>query len=168
MQYVINNEEHMLKKVISGGQTGVDRAGLDVAAAAGIPIGGYCPRGRCAEDGIIPEQYPLLELDSTELSDRTEKNVVEADGTLILHKGTLSEWTKLPHDLALRHGKPSLIVQLDSDQLIDPAHVIRWLKGQDIYILNIAGPVESKCPGGIHEEAFAYLEKVFTLLKESD
>lgn len=73
----------MLKKVISGGQTGVDRAGLE----AGIPVGDYCPKGKKSEDGTIPDGYPLEELTTTQYHVRTEKNVVESDGTLILNKG---------------------------------------------------------------------------------
>jgi hypothetical protein len=155
----------MIRKVISGGQTGVDRAGLDAAINAGIPIGGYCPRGRRAEDGTIPEIYPLIELESTESHYRTEKNVIESDGTLILNKGILSEGTELTHYFTVKYGKPSLIIQLDADQLIEPSHVIRWIQGQYINVLNIAGPRESKIPEGIHAEALAYLEKVFSLLK---
>ena len=156
----------MIRKVISGGQTGVDRAALDAAVNAGIPIGGYCAKGRCAEDGVIPEQYPMIELESPESCYRTEKNVIESDGTLILNKGILSEGTKLTHDLSIKNGKPSLIVQLDGEDVIKPEHVVRWLNGQYISVLNIAGPRESKCPGGIYSESFSYLEKVLTLLKE--
>ena len=158
----------MIRKVISGGQTGVDRAGLDAAVSAGIPIGGYCPKNRRAEDGVIPEQYPMIELESPESYFRTEKNVIESDGTLILNKGILSEGTKLTHDLAIKNGKPSLVVQLDGEEVIKPEHVVRWLDGQYISVLNIAGPRESKCLGGIYSESFSYLEKVFTLLKESE
>lgn len=156
----------MIRKVISGGQTGVDRAGLDAAANAGIPIGGYCPKGRRAEDGIIPERYPLIEMESPESCYRTEKNVIESDGTLILNKGILSEGTKLTLDYTIKHGKPSLVVQLDAEQILEPANVIRWIKGQDIKILNIAGPRESKQPEGIYAEAFVYMEKVFMILRE--
>ena len=156
----------MIRKVISGGQTGVDRAGLDAALNAGIPIGGYCPKGRRVEDGVIPEQYPMIELESPESYFRTEKNVIESDGTLILNKGVLSEGTKLTHDLAIKNGKPCLIVQLDGEDIVKPEHVVRWLNGQYISILNIAGPRESKCPDGIYSESFSYLEKVLTLLKE--
>ena len=158
----------MIRKVISGGQTGVDRAGLDAALNAGIPIGGYCPRGRGAEDGVIPEQYPLIELESPDSYYRTEKNVLESDGTLILNKGILSEGTELTHEFTIKYGKPSLIIQLDADPQIEPSHVIRWIQGHYINVLNIAGPRESKHPAGIHAEALAYLEKVFSLLKESE
>src|ERR1035438_9462230 len=102
-------------KVISGGQTGVDRAGLDAAMNAGIPIGGYCPKDRGAEDGFIPEQYPLIELDSKEAYYRTEENVSNSDGTLIINKGILSGGTKLTYDVAVNYGKPKLIVQLDAE-----------------------------------------------------
>jgi hypothetical protein len=153
----------MLKKVISGGQTGVDRAGLDAAMKAGISIGGYCPKGRLAEDGVIPEQYSLIELSSPESYYRTEKNVIDSDGTLILNKGPLTQGTKLTKDFTVTYGKPCLIVQLDSKIVITPEQVIRWIVGQYIKVLNIAGPRESKYPGGIYSEAFSYLVKVFEI-----
>jgi hypothetical protein len=154
----------MLKKIISGGQTGVDRAGLDAAINAGIPVGGYCPKGRRAEDGVIPERYPLIELDSPESHCRTEMNVIKSDGTLIINKGNLTEGTKLTNEFAVKYGKPRLIVQLYSDQVIQPEQVIRWINSHLINVINIAGPRESKCPGGIYREAYDYLVKVFTLL----
>lgn len=157
----------MLRKVISGGQTGVDRAGLDAALNAGIPIGGYCPKGRGAEDGVIPEKYPMIELDSPETYYRTERNVLDSDGTLILNKGPLTEGTKLTHDFTVKYGKPSLIVQLDADKVLKPEHVIRWMEGQFISTLNVAGPRESKYPDGIYSEAYAYLERVFALIREA-
>jgi hypothetical protein len=155
----------MLRKVVSGGQTGVDRAGLDAAMGAGIPVGGYCPKGRLAEDGIIPSCYPVTELESPAYRDRTEKNVVESDGTLILNKGVLSEGTRVTSVFAAQHGKPCLVVQLDAAESIAPEQVIRWLGEQRIGILNIAGPRESKYPEGIHGEARAYLESLFSKLK---
>jgi len=143
----------------------VDRAGLDAAMAAGVPTGGFCPKGRLAEDGTIPEIYPLEELESPESQCRTEKNVIDSDGTLILNKGEITNGTKLTLDFTIQYCKPSLIVQLDGDPL-DPAHVIRWIKGQDISTLNIAGPRESKRSEGIYQEAYSYLERVFKTLKE--
>lgn len=156
-----------LKKVISGGQTGVDRAGLDAAMGAGIPAGGFCPAGRKAEDGRIPDKYPVEELESSEYRDRTEKNVIESDGTLILNKGLLTEGSELTRDYAVQHGKPSLIVQLDGEKVTDPADVVRWICGQQIKILNVAGPRQSKFPDGIYRQAFSYLEQVFDILKSS-
>jgi hypothetical protein len=97
----------MIRKVISGGQTGVDRAGLEAALQAGIPIGGYCDKGRTAEDGTIPTQYPMIKLESSESYYRTEKNVIESDGTLILNIGELTQGSKLTHDFTIQYGKPS-------------------------------------------------------------
>jgi hypothetical protein len=156
----------MLKKVISGGQTGVDRAGLDAAMKAGIPVGGYCPNGRTAEDGTIPDIYPLEELSSYRYYIRTEKNIVESDGTLIINKGYMTEGTRLTYDLTAKNGKPRLVIYLDDDQVIPPDLVIKWIQAQRITTLNIAGPRESKIPEGIHKEAYSYLEQVFNLLKE--
>jgi hypothetical protein len=157
----------MLNKVVSGGQTGVDRAGLDAALKAGIPVGGYCPKGRMEEDGIIPEKYPLEETPSTSYSARTEKNVVCSDGTLILNKGPLSGGTKYTLEYALKHIKPYLIIQLDAVKLIEPIGVIRWIEGQQIKTLNVAGPGESKYTEGIYNEAYSYLSKVFSMLIEA-
>jgi hypothetical protein len=157
----------MLRKVISGGQTGVDRAGLDAALKVGIPIGGYCPKGRLAEDGTIPEKYPMTEMDTPESYYRTEMNVQVSDGTLILNKGELTEGTRLTYDFTMKHGKPSLIVQLDARDIIRPDQVVRWIDGQSISTLNVAGPRESKHPDGIYAEAVAYLDCVFALIREA-
>lgn len=155
----------ILKKVITGGQTGVDRAGLDAAMQAGIPVGGYCPRGRVAEDGTIPSRYPLFELASSESHYRIEQNIINSSGTLILNRGELSQGTKLTRFYAVKYGKPNLVVQLDTKRMIPPSQTIRWLEGQFISILNVAGPRESKC-SGIYEEAFSYLVQLFSIMKE--
>lgn len=156
----------MLEKVISGGQTGVDRAALDAALAAGLPTGGCCPRGRKAEDGVIPDNYPLRELDSPLYSSRTEKNVVDADGTLILNKGALTEGTKATYDFAIQHGRPCLVVQLDQLERKETSvrQVTAWIEEYGLRILNVAGPRESKWPGGIYGDAFRFLASLFAAL----
>ena len=157
----------MVKKIISGGQTGVDRAALDAAMAAGLPVGGTCPKGRLAEDGAIPDSYPLQEHAFEGYELRTEANVVESDGTLILNKEALTQGTKLTFDLAGKHLKPCLVVQLDADKIIEPYHVVGWIRAQQVAVLNIAGPRESKFPEGIYREAYRYLEELFTGIKEA-
>jgi hypothetical protein len=99
----------MVAKIISGGQTGVDRAALDVGLELGIPIGDWVPLGRLAEDGPIPDRYPLAEMPTEEYAARTRKNVEEADGTLILLGGPPSmatDGTALTIRLARESGKP--------------------------------------------------------------
>lgn len=134
-----------LQKIISGGQTGVDRGALDAAIRAGIPHGGWCPNGRRAEDGVIPSRYALAETDSTEYRLRTERNILESDGTLILATGALRGGTKLTARLAKAHGKPLLIVDLSATDDIDPA--LAWISDASIRVLNVAGPRESQSPG---------------------
>lgn len=148
----------MFDKVISGGQTGVDRAGLDAAMKAGIPAGGYCPRGRVAEDGAVPDTYPMIELTNGGSAARTEKNVMESDGTLILNVGRLSGGTRFTLECARKHHKPCLVLQLERDTETEP--VMQWAKEHRIRVLNIAGPRESKC-AGLHERAFAFLCRLF-------
>jgi len=144
-------------KIISGGQTGVDRAALDAALSLGIPHGGWCPLGRWAEDGPIPSCYLLRETDSPDPAVRTERNVLESDGTLILYRERLRGGTKLTFQLAQRHGRPCLLVDLDAP--LEDEQVRRWLVEQGIKILNVAGPRESQCPG-ISALAEAFLFRV--------
>src|SRR5437660_8666127 len=100
----------MFTKLISGGQTGVDRAALDVALELGLPCGGWCPRGRKAEDGVIPDRYPLAETPSPSYRQRTRWNVRDSDGTLILVRGRPTGGTALTLASARRLGKPVLVV----------------------------------------------------------
>ena len=155
----------MLHKVISGGQTGVDRAGLDAAMEAGFPVGGWCPKGRLAEDGTVPDKYPLVEMGSASYTSRTEQNVIDSDGTLVLNKGTLSGGTKRTVDFARKHGRPLLVVQLDRDHEVEI--VSRWINENSLHILNVAGPRESKIRG-LHAEALTFLRKVFTAESAAD
>lgn len=150
-----------MKKIISGGQTGVDRAALDVALEGSFPCGGWCPLGRTAEDGPIDERYPLLEANSREYVQRTEWNVRDSDGTLILARGRLTGGTALTCSLARRMGKPYHVVDLDGDDDLQP--VVDWLRTNRIDVLNVAGPRESQ-NDGIHEEAAGYLRKLLEFL----
>jgi hypothetical protein len=146
-----------LEKVISGGQTGVDRAALDVAAEFAVPSGGWCPRGRRAEDGVIPSAYALQETPSTGYPERTAWNVRDSDGTLILARGRPRGGTALTASLARRTGKPVLVVELNGGGGVQ--EVRGWLCENRIGVLNVAGPRESEAPG-IHDQAAAFLRLV--------
>jgi hypothetical protein len=96
----------MLSKIVSGGQTGVDRGALDAAIAAGLDHGGWCPTGRKAEDGTIPEKYQLSETSSSSYAGRTALNVRDSGGTLVLSKGLIRGGTRLTIELASRYDRP--------------------------------------------------------------
>ena len=133
-----------IRKIVSGGQTGVDRAALDVAIFLGIEHGGWCPAGRFAEDGLIPEIYRLTETQSSDYAERTERNVIDSDGTLILHWKTISGGSLLTERLARKHQRPCLTIDLS--QAVEVADVQRWLTHAAIAVLNVAGPRESSAP----------------------
>lgn len=147
-----------IEKIISGGQTGVDRAALDVALELGISCGGWCPGGRKAEDGPIPTRYPLQETTSANYSVRTEKNVRESDGTLVLTKGQPKAGTALTIKLAQKRKKPYLV--RDPFVRKDFGTVKVWLEVNRIRTLNVAGPRESEVLG-IHDRAFEFLKQLF-------
>jgi tRNA nucleotidyltransferase (CCA-adding enzyme) len=151
-----------LERIVSGGQTGVDRAALDAAASSGIPAGGYCPAGRRAEDGAIPARYPLVETSSPRYEVRTKRNVRESDGTLVLTEGVLSGGTLVTVEYATVKGKPCLVVPLDGGGAT-PAQVVDWLSVQSIRVLNVAGPRESKVPG-VYGRYFRFLRRVMDLI----
>lgn len=148
----------MFDKIISGGQTGVDRTALDVALELGLPCGGWCPRGRRAEDGPLPERYPLSETPWHGYPQRTAWNVRDSDGTLVLTLGQADRGTALTIDLARRRKKPCLV--LDLTQSADVADVHAWARMHSIRMLNVAGPRESQCPG-IQVRAAQFLREVF-------
>jgi hypothetical protein len=154
-----------LTKIISGGQTGVDRAALEAAIAVGLKIGGAAPRGLWAEDGTIPASYnltPVEEADlQTSIQRRTQKNVSDADATLILRVRADSPGTSYTIAFAQKLNKPLLVVDLA--QPPDYAFVAAWLREQRVATLNIAGPRESTSPG-IFQRARAYLLGLFQKL----
>ncbi|MCH8922402.1 MAG: putative molybdenum carrier protein, partial [Planctomycetes bacterium] len=124
---------------------GVDRGALDAALDANFPHGGWCPRGRLAEDGPIDLRYQLAETKSAQYAVRTECNVVESDATLILHRGPLRGGTLLTEQLAQRHGKPLLVVDLERPFDVQTAR--RFVSDHGVGVLNLAGPRESSSPG---------------------
>ncbi|MGH8503476.1 MAG: putative molybdenum carrier protein [Gammaproteobacteria bacterium] len=148
-----------LQKIVSGGQTGVDRAALDAAMAAGLEVAGWCPRGRRAEDGIIADRYPLEETPQRDYRQRTEWNVRDADGTLVLYWGELHNGTLATVRFARdTHRRPLLLVNL-----LEPLGVreaAKWVADNDIQTLNVAGPRESS-RRGIYRMAYDYLETLF-------
>jgi hypothetical protein len=148
--------------IVSGGQTGVDRAALDAAIELGIPHDGWCPLGRRAEDGRLPERYLLRETDSPRYDVRTRQNVLDSDATLVLFRGTLSGGTELTYRLALREGKVCLAVDLGSsiEATPDPASTRDWIVRHRVRRLNVAGSRESQ-RRGIYALAKAYLTKLF-------
>jgi hypothetical protein len=146
------------RRIVSGGQTGVDRAGLEAAIAHQIEHGGWCPKGRLSEDGSIPSRYELVEMDTAEYPPRTEQNVIDSDATLILYERHLKGGTRLTKRLAIRWGKPHLCLKIDS---AEPAQARLWLDQYRPDTLNIAGPRESSFPG-IESRALAFLLEAFT------
>jgi hypothetical protein len=149
----------MFAKVVSGGQTGVDRAALDAALELGLPCGGWCPRGRRAEDGPIPERYPLRETPWHGYPQRTAWNVRDADGTLVLTAGESDRGTALTVRLAERLRKPCLRIDLDGTP--DPEAVRAWARTHQVGVLNVAGPREGSAPG-IHARAVRFLRDVLS------
>jgi hypothetical protein len=145
-------------RVVSGGQTGVDRAALDAATTLGLPIGGWCPHGRRAEDGPIPDRYALHETPSADYAERTEWNVRDSDATLILHRGPMTGGTRLTAELARRLGKP--LLARDLAESIDVPAIVNWLIANHVRVLNCAGPRESGAPG-IGEESQRIFVEVF-------
>jgi hypothetical protein len=134
----------MVERIISGGQTGVDRAALDVALRLNIPIGGWCPRGRRAEDGRIPRRYPLRDTPSDRYGQRTAWNVRDADATLILTIGDLTRGTAFTHRMTMALQRPVYVVDLAQTRAVSP--VRRWLRRHAVRTLNVAGPRASASP----------------------
>jgi len=129
--------------IFSGGQAGVDRGALDAALELGNPCGGWCPRGRAAEDGHIPERYPLNEI-AGGYAERTRRNVAESDGTLILHRGPLTQGTLLTLTVCRELGKPLCLVDAETTSPAMAAIEARqFIEAHGIEHLNVAGPRES-------------------------
>ena len=144
---VATKGEEMVNKIISGGQTGADRAALDIAIAWGIPHGGWIPKGRKTENGRLSTRYHLQEINAIDYAQRTELNVVDSDGTLLFSHGLLKGGSALTQELAGKHRKPCLHIDLHSIVEYKAVEIIRlWLQVREIKILNIAGPRASEDP----------------------
>jgi len=137
----------VIKKIISGGQTGADRAALDVAIKEGIPHGGWIPKGRKAEDGMLPDKYQLQEMPTVSYSKRTEQNVLDSDGTLIVSHGKLNGGSALTRRLAEKHKRPHIHLDMNKLSVNEAVDALRvWIGNNEIMILNVAGPRASKDP----------------------
>jgi hypothetical protein len=156
-------------RIVSGGQTGADRGGLDAAIAAGVPHGGWCPKGRLAEDGGIPDRYSLTEHASAAYIGRTEANVVDSDATLVFTPAAPTGGSLATIRLCEEHGKPWLAIQTGTTRMAEAVQqAAAWLESlvtkevvPKALVLNIAGSRESNAPG-----VAAYVqEAVFSLLR---
>jgi hypothetical protein len=151
----------MITKIISGGQTGADRAALDFAIKYNIPYGGWLPKGRRTEDGTLPEIYQLQEMPTDEYSKRTDQNILDSDATLILSHAHLSGGSALTQSLAEKHGKPYIHIDLSKVDMRKAGLIVNiWIQRYKIKVLNVAGPRASKDPK-IYQATFGLLEVLF-------
>lgn len=143
-------------KIVSGAQTGVDRAALDVALDKNVPCGGWCPEGRKAEDGTLPGRYPVKELPGGGYRERTRKNVQDSDGTVIIYFGRLSGGTEQTLHDCVDEKKPYLLLDgHDTDPGKAAEHILEFLNRLDGETLNFAGPRASGEP-----DAYRYTMRV--------
>jgi hypothetical protein len=162
---VKEKESAMIKKIISGGQTGADRAALDVAINLNIPHDGWVPKRRKAEDGPVPAHYQLKEMPTESYPARTEANVTDSDGTLIITHGKLKGGSRLTREYALKHGKPYLHIDLDVLRGDDVLYaIVNWVVKNHIAILNVAGSRASEDPD-LYDDVFEVLNNAVLLLK---
>ena len=148
----------MAVKIISGGQTGVDRAALDVALKHGIESGGWCPTGRLDEFGRIPDRYPLRELESGGFTERTLQNVKDSDGTIIIYLGRLSGGTEQTVKFCVEQQRPLELIDASKVSIEKGAWLIaNFVRANKIETLNVAGPRQSDWPDG-YKYAFRALD----------
>ena len=143
-------------KIISGGQTGVDRGALDAALAAGVDSGGWCPAGRLAEDGRIPDRYPLVELDGG-YAERTTRNVADSDATLIVAFGPVQGGTRTTIDCCIEQQKPHEVIDASRIPADEAASIAQaFIAANATRVLNVAGPRASEVPAA-YDYAFAFI-----------
>jgi hypothetical protein len=137
----------LITKIVSGGQTGADQAALDFAIERGISHGGWVPSGRRTEAGILPEKYLLMEMETADYSERTEKNVSEYDVTPIITHGRPTGGTEYTENMAGKHDKPFTHIDADAISEEDAAKLLRtWISENRIEVLNVEGPSASEDP----------------------
>ncbi len=154
-----------LSKVVSGGQTGVDRGALDAALETGFPCGGWAPEGRVAEDGRIPDRYPLRELAGAGYEERTLRNVLDSDGTAILFSETLEGGTRQTMLHCVEHGKPFELVDATRAGPREAAlKLADFVERNRLSVLNVAGPRASKWPAA-HAYAYATVKQLLENLE---
>lgn len=151
-------------KIISGAQTGVDRAALDAAIDCGVIAGGWCPEGRIAEDGVIASNYPVQELKGGGYRQRTKRNIMDSDGTLIIYYGYPAGGTELTIELAIKEKKPYLLIdaiEVSSERAV--TRILEFINNNNIACLNVAGPRASREP-----EAYSYTKSILdAVLRQS-
>ena len=144
-------------KIISGGQTGVDRAALDVVLKRGIDSGGWCPTGRLDEFGRIPDRYPLKELENGGFTERTLQNVKDSDGTVIIYAGNLSGGTEQTVHFCVDQQRPHLLIDARKISTEKAAQLIaNFVRENKFDVLNVAGPRQTEWPEG-YEYAYRAL-----------
>jgi hypothetical protein len=145
-------------KIISGGQTGVDRAALDVAVKHGIDCGGWCPAGRSDEFGRIPAQYPLEEVEGGGFTERTSQNVKDSNGTIIIYFRQLRGGTEQTVRFCVEQQRPHELIDASKISVEDAARLVAdFVRRHKIDILNVAGPRQSEWPEG-YDYVFRALE----------
>ncbi|MFP4037913.1 MAG: putative molybdenum carrier protein [Desulfobacteraceae bacterium] len=150
----------MITKIISGGQTGADRAALDAAIEMSVPHGGWIPKGRLTEAGPLPESYDLKEMSTEDYLDRTRQNVLDSDGTVVLSHGRLRGGSKQTAVFAAEAGKPLLHLDLETMALSRASEkMFAWIRANAISVLNVAGPRASQDPR-IYERVKAVVKAV--------
>ena len=144
--------------IISGGQTGVDRAALDVALELGISCGGWCPEGRLAEDGAIAQHYPVKELAGGDYVQRTLRNILDSDATAVIYFDQLEGGTELTVEFCNQETKPVLVIDANAVRFSSAVdEMLNFTRRNRLKTLNIAGPRASKQPA-----AYAYTKALLT------